>query len=118
MNMRYVLSVFLVFIFVSPARCADEKLPLTLVIAGNAADWASTKYALSTGLGQEANPVVRSFGITPMKIAGTALEVYVVHRLWKDDHKKMAIATGIMIGGLYGVIATHNVMVIRQAQGR
>lgn len=80
---------------------------LVVLLAGNAADGASTIYATSHG-GREWNPIYgdqpRAAKVVAIKSAGAVAQVYLLHTLSRRGHPRLAnviaYTTGAALGGL------------------
>ena len=83
--------------------------PYATVIGGNAADLASTLYALKHGA-HEANPALGNnpARITALKAAGTIAEVIGLRELAKSGHGRAARLAGYLLGAIPAGIAVHN----------
>lgn len=107
MKIRNIIAAGATFVALASPVAASE-LPLFLgIAAANAADVISTRAALKSGA-IEANPLMTGNKLIPMKIAGAAGQMWIVHRLWKRGDKKWAIVSAFAIMGVNGMIAHHN----------
>jgi len=118
MNTR-ILGLCLLFVLLCTAigRAADD-IPgggvpgwmVGVVVAGNAADIATTYAAMrSSSSLVEANLLMRSTGIYPLKAGGTVAEVLMVKALWSRGHKRTALWLALGVGVGNGVLAGYNV---------
>jgi hypothetical protein len=96
------------FVLAASTAHAQERSLLASIVAGNVADIASTRIALGSGNAVEGNPLMRGSRLYVVKGAGTAFEVYMVHRMWSTGHKRSAIITTIALTAANGFIAAHN----------
>jgi hypothetical protein len=89
------------------------KGPYAALIAGNAADLASTVYALESGKGKEANPVLgqNPYVIAGAKVGATLTMAFLLKSLAKD-HPKIAKALGYSVGGAMGALGARNIAVV------
>lgn len=103
----------------APAPTPEKKSgigkgPYAALIAGNAADLASTVYALESGKGREGNPLLgqNPYVIAGAKIGATLTLGYLMKALAKE-HPKAAKAVGYLVGGSMGALAARNVAVVQ-----
>lgn len=85
--------------------------PYAAVIGGNAADIGTTLAALSSGRGQEANPVLGGMNPAVMagvKAGGTMAMLMGVHALAAKGHTKAAKVLAYTMASALGAIAAHN----------
>lgn len=90
--------------------------PYAAMVGGNAADLASTIYAIQSGRGAEGNPTLKHLGlpgIAAAKVGGTVLTALLMKRL-AVDHPTIAKALGYIEGGAYGLVAAHNLSVVNR----
>ena len=96
-----------------PVAASDKPL-LGIVIGGNITDLVTTEMARASGNGREANPLLQNQKVFwGIKAGATTVEAIVVHQLWTTQHKKAATITALLIGGLNGLVAWHNLGVAR-----
>ena len=70
---------------------------ISLLLAGQLADWASTMWALSTGRFEEGNPLLFGQGwwaLTEAKAGGVAAMLWLTSRLtgWRKNGARIALA--------------------------
>lgn len=82
---------------------------------GNMADLGTTEMVLAQPNGAEANPLMSSKpGINALqKLASTAGEEYLIHKLNASGHPTAAKVMGFLLGGIGAGAAVHNVGVYR-----
>jgi len=96
-----------------PVSASDKPL-LGLIIGTNVADLVTTEMARVSGNGREANPLLQNQKVFwGVKVGATTVEAIVVHQLWTFQHKKASTLTALLIGGLNGLVAWHNLGVAR-----
>jgi Domain of unknown function (DUF5658) len=107
----------------APAPAADSDIPnverpailipLYATLAGvHGLDVMLTTRGLGGGC-EEANPLLRSIAgrLGPMvaaKTASTIGTVYLAERLWKQNHRRQAIAALVISNGIVAAVAMHN----------
>ncbi len=93
-----------------------SKSSLAMLLGGNAADAASTLYALKNGA-KETNPVLGSHPsaakLLALKGAGVGVQALLLKLLAKE-HPKAANVIAKVTGGAMGGLAAHNVMQVKK----
>lgn len=89
------------------------KWVIPFIIGGNTADMASTEWARHGGA-QEANPAMINRPVAyTLKTAATMGGILGARKLWQKGHKRAAVATALLAGGIPLAAALHNVRVGR-----
>jgi len=83
----------------------------------NAFDAYSTATAVASGVGTEANPVMRgvagnSAAVWAVKGGVTAASVLLAERMWRKHHRVGAIATMIVVNGMTAAVVANNAKVM------
>lgn len=113
------LSIELVIVAMFYAACATsahaQSAPIAASIVANAADLASTHYALAHG-GREANPVLgQSFtDVATRKAAMTAALIVAARLLQAQGHPKIARSLLWFDAGAMAGVAVRNVAIVRK----
>ena len=75
-------------------------------------DVYTTRRALDRGA-QEANPLMRAAverdsTMIAMKAAGSVVSIWATERLWKKKHRKLAVACGVLLNVVSGLVVMNN----------
>jgi hypothetical protein len=108
---RIITLVLLVLFAAGPASAADERRLQLFVAGSNAFDLTTTLVLRNQSTVVEANPLMQR--AVPMKASATALEMYLVHRLWHSGQRRAATfaAVGLLAGNC--LVGTNNIRVTR-----
>ena len=113
--MRIVTALLLTLAILTvavPAHAGDGSLPLMITVAaGNNADLISTYAALNRPGTQEVNSFLSSTGIMPLKLAVGGAEVFAIHSLWKDGHKRSALLLTVGMTTMNLFLTVHNMRI-------
>jgi len=115
MKTPYITAMILILaLLMSHDVYASDKPLLGIVIGSNLADLVTTEMARTSGNGREANPLLQNQKVFwGIKAGATTVEAIIVHQLWTSQHKKAATLTALLIGGLNGLVAWHNLGIAR-----
>jgi hypothetical protein len=87
-------------------------------VAFQALDFDSTRRAIRSGAGREANPLLGSIanssaGLAAVKVGTTAVVIYASERLRRNRHPVAAVALMIGMNSAYAIVTAHNYSVLR-----
>ena len=93
---------------------ASMNLLFAAIVAANALDVGSTRWAIAQGA-HEANPLYGSHPheavMYTVKSAATVVELAEVRHLWRTGHRRAAIWTTIGVVALNTAVGAHNIRV-------
>lgn len=83
----------------------------------NAFDAYSTAKAVGSGIGTEANPMMRgvashSAAVWAVKGGVTAASIFLAERMWRNHNRVAAIATMVFVNGMTAAVAANNARVL------
>jgi hypothetical protein len=107
-----ILMVIVALLCAGPAMAGDERALHAIVAGGNAFDLTTTLALRNRSTVFETNPTMRHATV-PVKGSATAVEMYMVHRLWLRGQRRAATiaAIGVLAGN--SIIGIHNLRVTR-----
>jgi len=107
--MKNVLLICMLGLLMTiPAQASEVWLHVVIGTTG-AADLTTTLLAVDRGFAVEANPLMKHrSGAIALKAGTLTLEMFAVHKLWKDGHKWGAVGTTIGLVGLNGWMTYRN----------
>ena len=109
---------------VDPASTAPAQRPAALIplygsfVGLQVFDFDSTRKAITSGAGREANPMLQGVVGSPatllaVKAGTTASIIFAGERLRRDHHPVAAVVLMIGVNSAYAIVAAHNYTVLR-----
>ena len=110
--MKLICCVGLCLILSAASGHAESEHPLLGAITfAQSFDLITTAVAIRSGA-SEANPLMANpTRAVILRVGLGAVQVAVVHRLWRSGHRTAAIVAGIGVAGAYGYIGTRNALI-------
>jgi hypothetical protein len=94
------------------ASAGDERRLQLFVAGGNAVDLTTTLVLANHSSVVEGNPLMQRATV-PVKASATAVEMYMVHRLWRRGQHRAATAAAIGVLAGNCVLGLNNIRITR-----